>query len=247
MALAAGDRIVFYSSTNLKEWKFLNDFGVKPNQGDKSGVWECPAIVSLKDKDGNEHDVLIISENGDSRGSLMQYYIGKFSENGFESYYGETSIFWVDHGPDNYAAVPFHNDPKGRVILIGWLSNWIYAQQIPTSTWRGQMTIPRELKLQTVDSRLYLAQYPIAETENIVDTTRVWNMKSILPLTNEQTIDITSTLPFKTGSQNHVYNFYLIQFYFYFFPIFFLFFISLRSCHSRFIVCIVIFDILEHS
>ena len=33
-------------------------------------------------------------------------------------------------------------------VLIGWMSNWRYADRIPTATgdddgWRGEMTIPR--------------------------------------------------------------------------------------------------------
>lgn len=200
MALAAGDRIMFYSSENLLDWKQLNEFGLVPNYGDKSGVWECPSIVSLKDEQGNNHDILFVSENGDSRGSLWQYFVGKFNENGFTTIYGESNIFWADHGPDNYAAIPYHNDPKNRVIIIGWMNNWLYGQIIPTTTWRGQMTIPRELALKTIDGRIHLTQKPIEEFATIKDSSKVWNLPSSLIIAGEKTIDISSRMSFKTGS-----------------------------------------------
>lgn len=173
---------------------FVN--GVK---GDKSGVWECPFLATLKDAEGGEHDVLFVSENGPSRGSLQQYFIGKFTEGGFVNYYGESSQLWADHGPDNYASIPYHNDPQGRVIMIGWMSNWVYAAATPTP-WRGQMTIPRELALQRVDGRLYLTQQPIAELNKLIDSSRIWSLSSPLTVSGEKIIDLTAQIPFKTGS-----------------------------------------------
>ena len=39
MVLAAGDRVQFYNSTNLKDWEFLSEFGNNPGQGERRGVW----------------------------------------------------------------------------------------------------------------------------------------------------------------------------------------------------------------
>jgi levanase len=65
---------------------------------------------------------------------------------------------WLDFGRDNYAGVTFNNAPAGKRILIGWMSNWQYAQAVPTSPWRGQMTLPRELSLVSTPSGLRLSQ-----------------------------------------------------------------------------------------
>ncbi|XP_037032900.1 levanase-like [Bradysia coprophila] len=176
MAVAANDRIIFYSSTDLLSWTKLSEFGASPSQGDKSGVWECPAIVALTDENGTEYHVLIVSENGDAAGSVMQYFIGRFDGSYFVNLNGAATTLWLDHGPDNYAAVPFHNDPHGRVILIGWMSNWLYAQEIPTSTWRGQMTIPRALGLKTVNGNVYVVQQPIDDLLSIADTSKNWKI-----------------------------------------------------------------------
>lgn len=191
MALAANDRIIFYSSRDLLSWTERSQFGVSPYEGDKSGVWECPAVVSLKDEQGDEHDVLVVSENGDTAGSVMQYFIGKFDGTQFVNRNNVTTVLWLDHGPDNYAAVPFHNDPQDRVILIGWMNNWLYGQNIPTSTWRGQMTIPRELGLKTVNGNLHVVQQPIAELRSIADNSKHWKLTSPIDVGSSRTYNLT--------------------------------------------------------
>lgn len=199
MVLAVADRISFYSSVDLKSWDHLDDFGLSPIEGDKCGVWECPTLFTLADEQGNEHDILIVSENGDKCGSLLQYFIGQFNGTRFNSY-DTTKVLWADNGFDNYAAIPYRNDPNGRLILIGWLSNWLYAQIVPTTKWRGQMTIPREVALQTVDGNLHLIQRPVDELDTLIDPSRKWSLSTPLELTGDQTVDLTTQIPFETGS-----------------------------------------------
>lgn len=199
MVLAVNDRIKFFSSADLLAWNELSDFGVLPDEGDKSGVWECPSLITLMDEQGTEHDLLIISANGDSRSGLMQYFIGKFNGTAFNSY-DKTKVLRADNGFDNYAAIPYQNDPHGRVILIGWLSNWLYAQEIPTSIWRGQMTIPREVALQTIDGNIHLVQRPVDAFYTIIDSSRIWSLATPLEISGQQIVDLTSQIPFKTGS-----------------------------------------------
>lgn len=199
MALAVQDRIRFLTSTNLKNWQELSDFGMSPSEGDKSGVWECPSVVSLNDEQGNAHDILFVSENGDVKGSLLQYFVGTFNGITFKTY-NATRVLWAENGYDNYAAVPYHNDPQGRVILLGWLSNWLYAHAIPTSSWRGQMTIPRQLGIKTIDGQIYLTQSPINEFFSLLDLNRTWSLDSPITLNGAQTVSFTSQIPFKTDS-----------------------------------------------
>jgi len=49
VAMAAEQKVRFYNSDNLKDWKYLSDFG---GVGAVKGVWECPDIFPLK-VDGN--------------------------------------------------------------------------------------------------------------------------------------------------------------------------------------------------
>jgi fructan beta-fructosidase len=41
------------------------------------------------------------------------------------------------------------------------MSNWQYADKLPTSPWRGQMTIPRQLALRTFPEGIRLMQEPL--------------------------------------------------------------------------------------
>ena len=76
---------------------------------------------------------------------------------------------WVDWGADFYATQSWSDIPEkdGRRIWIAWMSNWMYAGAIPTSPWRGVMSIPREVGLTDVDGEIKLTQQPIRELENI--------------------------------------------------------------------------------
>jgi fructan beta-fructosidase len=38
----------------------------------------------------------------------------------------------------------------GRKLMLGWMSNWQYAQQVPTYRWRSAMTLPREVTLVNI-------------------------------------------------------------------------------------------------
>lgn len=76
---------------------------------------------------------------------------------------------WADWGTDNYAGRSFENAPENddRRIWMGWMSNWSYAGDLPTSTWRGAMTIPRTLEVLTRDGIPRLKQEPIEEMKSL--------------------------------------------------------------------------------
>jgi len=141
MAVALPDlhQIAFYSSPNLKEWTHLSNFGPA---AEIDGCWECPDLFELDSK-----WVLIVSLNpgGYQIGSGTQYFIGDW--NGKEFIPHGTKTRWLDYGRDNYAGVTFNEAPDGKKILMGWMSNWEYAHNVPTDPWRGSMTLPRELSL----------------------------------------------------------------------------------------------------
>ena len=68
---------------------------------------------------------------------------------------------WLDYGKDYYAAISFNDAPGGKRLMIGWMNNWQYANQVPTSPWRSAMSVPREVTLQTVDGKPRLVQTPV--------------------------------------------------------------------------------------
>lgn len=74
---------------------------------------------------------------------------------------------WLDFGRDFYAGTTFNNVPHGRRIMIAWMNNWQYAGLIPTDPWRSAMTVPRELKLKTLQGQVTLVQTPVEELKSL--------------------------------------------------------------------------------
>ena len=170
LILSAHDRIKIYSSTNLKVWKFESEFG--SDAGSHGGVWECPDLFEMKVKGGSESKwVLVVNMNpgGPNGGSGTQYFTGKFDGHQFLPDSRETK--WLDWGRDNYAGVTWSDVPKkdGRRLFIGWMSNWNYAQVVPTDPWRSAMTIPRELTLTKSAGNYAMQSLPVVETEKLLD------------------------------------------------------------------------------
>ena len=206
MALAAQDRIQFYKSSNLKNWEFASEFG--KNIGAHGGVWECPDFFEIKVEGTKETKwVLIVNLNpgGPNGGSGVQYFVGDFDGKTFtmdatfaERVKNEKAV-WADYGKDNYAGVTWNNVPSsdGRLLFIGWMSNWEYAQQVPTTTWRSSTTIPRELKLVKKQNHYNLVSTPVKEINNYVAKTiktKSKTGKGTLNLIENGKADLTQTV-----------------------------------------------------
>ena len=155
MVLAAQDKSLFYTSKNLTEWELAFEFGNKI--GAHGGVWECPDFFPIQVKDSNETKwVLIQSLNPGAYngGSGTQYFVGDFDGTNFTPVADQKNLeanhtYWLDFGKDNYAGVTWANTnmKEDRKLFIGWMSNWQYAEKVPTTKWRSSMTFPRELTL----------------------------------------------------------------------------------------------------
>lgn len=180
MSLAAGNKIMIYSSANLKEWKFESEFG--EDNGDHGGVWECPDLFPVKVKDSEEYKwALLVSINpsGPNGGSATQYFIGDFDgheftiDDKFSKQLDENKSVWLDYGRDNYAGVTWSNisDTDGRKLFIGWMSNWDYARDVPTYKWRSTMTVPRELNLIKKNNEYILKSIPVKELNDFKSKT----------------------------------------------------------------------------
>ncbi|SIT05848.1 glycoside hydrolase family 32 protein [Belliella pelovolcani] len=179
MSLAVKDKISFYTSPNLIDWIYQSDFN--PTWAAYGGVWECPDLFPLKTVEGEEKWVLLVSINpgGPNGGSATQYFVGDFDGEVFKS--ETTAIKWIDYGADNYAGVTWSDIPEedGRRLFIGWMSNWLYAQEVPTETWRSAMTLPRSLELIKLGNDFNLASKPIAELKKLRNKSMVVSGESI--------------------------------------------------------------------
>ena len=162
----------FYKSTDLISWNFLSSFGPAAAVG---GVWECPDLFPLV-FDDEEIWVLLISLNPGAikNGTGTQYFIGDFDGVSFTPRYATAEPRWLDFGRDNYAGVTFNNEPHGRRIFIGWMSNWQNRGNRPDTTWTNALTVPRELGLTKRGNELVLTQFPLCTPthEIIIDTTK---------------------------------------------------------------------------
>ncbi len=160
----------FYASPDLRHWEPLSDFGPAGAFHDPI-IWECPDLFPLEVEGelGVRKWVLIVSINtgGPAGGSGMQYFVGEFDGKQFitDSSIPPDSALWLDYGSDFYAGVTWSDIPEsdGRRILIGWMSNWNYSREVPTSPWRGAMTVPRSLTLARTEEGLRLIQKPVDE------------------------------------------------------------------------------------
>nr|ADZ31185.1 invertase [uncultured bacterium] len=167
MALATQQTITFFGSPDLKNWTRLSEFG--KNYGAHGGVWECPDLFPLE-FEGKTKWVLLVSINpgGPNGGSATQYFIGDFDGKTFSADPLPYPL-WVDYGRDDYAGVTFSNIGKndGRRIFMGWMSNWDYANDVPTKSFRNAMTLPRELKLASNGQHLILTSAPVSEVTKL--------------------------------------------------------------------------------
>ncbi|OAS21824.1 GH32 C-terminal domain-containing protein [Paenibacillus oryzisoli] len=184
MVVSGGDHIRFYTSTDLLHWTWTDNFGY--SQYIRGGVWECPDLFQLA-VDGNANNkkwVLMISTGGNpnTQGSSAEYFIGQVTAEGkFVNDNLPGKVLLTDSGKENYASMSFYNTPDNRRITLGWMSNWDYPFSFPTEGWKGQLTIPRELSLKTVNGNVILAQNPISELSSLRGTDFSVNNVSVTP------------------------------------------------------------------
>lgn len=190
MVIAASQEMQFYSSPNLREWTYESSFG--HGEGNHDGVWECPDLIRLPiDGSTQKKWVLLcnINPGGPFGGSATQYFIGEFNGKKFINDFPATTK-WMDWGKDHYATVTWSNAPDNRNIAIGWMSNWQYANQVPTTQYRSANTLPRDLSLYKVGKELYIRCAPAPEvtalrkkglSEKNIRVNNSYNISSFLP------------------------------------------------------------------
>jgi fructan beta-fructosidase len=159
-------KVRLLGSADLRRWEILSDFGPA---GATGGVWECPDLFPLA-VDGDAADtrwVLDVDLNpgGQAGGSGGQYFVGTFDGKTFVNDNPKDTTLWVDYGKDFYATISFAGIPESdaRRIWMGWMGNWLYANEEPTAPWRGVQSVPRALSLRRLPEGVRLTQAPVAE------------------------------------------------------------------------------------
>jgi len=172
VALPQQHKVQFYASDNLIDWEYLSDFGPT---GATGGIWECPDMFPIA-VDGDPENIkwvlhVDMNPGAIAGGSGSQFFVGDWDGETFtadESISGG-DVIWGDYGTDYYAAISWNNLPEedGRRIMLGWMSNWLYANDIPTDPWRSAMAVPRTIHLETIEENLKLVQRPVDELQTL--------------------------------------------------------------------------------
>lgn len=194
LALAVGQEVRFYSSPDMKHWTYESAFGA--GYGNHDGVWECPDLFELPEivkgkATGKSKWVLLLNINpgGPNGGSATQYFVGQWDGHNFTCEHTDTR--WMDYGKDHYATVSFWGAPNGRRTVIGWMSNWQYADRVPTRQFRSANTIARDLFLYTVDNQTYLGSRPSPEYDEVSDL-KADNLDRTLKIKGSCTITLSN-------------------------------------------------------
>ncbi|MBL7738772.1 MAG: glycoside hydrolase family 32 protein [Chitinophagaceae bacterium] len=185
VVLATDKKVRFYSSANLIQWQPLSDFGPA---GDVNGVWECPDLFEVPVEGEPRKTKWVLMH---SPAPYMQYFVGEFDGAAFKTGKATDKIFRPDYGPDYYAAITYKNLPvRSPVTSIGWVNNWNYANDIPTSPWKSAMSLPRKLSVKKINTEWVLLQQP-------VEAIRSLREKQLVQLKG-QTISGVKRLPVST-------------------------------------------------
>ncbi|WP_455512879.1 DUF4980 domain-containing protein [Leyella stercorea] len=164
MILAEGQHMNIYSSADLKDWKLESQFGAE--YGNHGGVWECPDLMKMKVRGTDEYKWMLIcniNPGGPFGGSATQYFVGQFDGHKFTCESAPEVTKWMDYGKDHYATVTFDNAPDGRHVAMAWMSNWQYANLVPTMQYRSANSVPRDLDLYEYEGQTYCGVTPSPE------------------------------------------------------------------------------------
>ncbi len=151
--------MLIYRSKSLSEgWEFAGKLNV-PGFEDFGGMWECPAIERIGDKDVlifcPQHMKLIhrgdvTNHNGYILGT-MDWSTLTFTPDG--------KFHVLDFGFDSYAAECANNSPDpASKILVAWMGLPDSSYPTDEDEWSGCLTLPRELRIR--DRRLIQVPLP---------------------------------------------------------------------------------------
>ena len=164
VSLPKEHKIRFYASADLKAWTLLSDFGP---DGDVAGDWECPDLLRIPSSAGSGKSSIWalkvgLNPGAPQGGSGEQYFLGNFDGTRFTASKEPGAHGWTNYGKDDYCAISFNGLAKTEEpVLLGWMNNWEYASKLPTSPWRGQMSLPRRLSFVRNGTGLALRQEPV--------------------------------------------------------------------------------------
>ncbi|MFW5950270.1 MAG: glycoside hydrolase family 32 protein [archaeon] len=150
--------IEIYSSDDLRSWTYENTYELTHSSG--ATAWECPDLYELP-VEGTEKTRWVMTNSADWDREV--HYVGDFDGDEFV----EDEQFLADEGHDFYAGMTWANEPENRRLLVGWMSHWEYAHDIPDLGWKGMLSFPRRVTLEQSDGEVEIRQRPARELEKV--------------------------------------------------------------------------------
>jgi fructan beta-fructosidase len=173
--VVAGGPLRFFSSDNLKDWH--------PEGMQNEIQTECPDIYKLEVGNTGTYK-WVLSEGG------RYYRVGDFKEvYGVWKFVDDNNAhFPMNFGKDSYAAQTYYGTdengtPDGRRIMINWMNNWDYCNNVApiTKTFNGSFDLQTELKLVNADAGIRLIQQPIDEYKTLRKSPTTFDNVTISP------------------------------------------------------------------
>lgn len=140
-------KFAILTSKTLKDWTKASELTVP-------GTDECPDLFEIPLDGDRSHKRWIFS------GANGNYMVGSFDGKVFTP---ETPVLASNHGPNSYAAQAYFNDPKGRVVQMGWMR----GVEFPGCSWNQQMSVPRILTLRSTSDGPRLFSNPAPELKRL--------------------------------------------------------------------------------
>lgn len=159
-ALHGDPAVLLYGSDDLLDWTYLGPVYRAPAHYRENGARaaECPDFFPLDGKWVMIMGFVGYTEPNTGRHNLLFALVGDFKDDRFMP--DTEALQILDFGTDYYAMQSF--EVGGRQIAFAWLFNWEYRK--PTgSPYSGEMSLPRELELDT-SGRLLMR--PAAELDD---------------------------------------------------------------------------------
>ena len=171
ITLSLEHKVHFYTSSDLKEWRYRGEYNRPASMAADWHLWEVPNLFEVPIEGTSGKKWVLTFSGGSAQGPEfggMKYVIGQFDGKTFTADAGETPRV-LDHGKDFYAASIVANGrtPLGEPIMMGWVNNFTYMTDLPTAPWKSAESLPRALALRHTSQGLRLVQKPISALESL--------------------------------------------------------------------------------
>jgi sucrose-6-phosphate hydrolase SacC (GH32 family) len=182
MLAATDQKIHFFGSSDLRQWRLLSSFGPA---GNTDLQWEKPQLLELPVAGMQDEKLWLLTiTSGHPAGkgfSAVQYFIGKFDGKIFVPETPEARL--LDYGRDFISTVRVQlADEAGNLkpIISGKIGNLLYGDELPDKRLHGMLAFPRMLSFKKSGNQTILIQQPFSDLPDSEPIKRVEDLTGIL-------------------------------------------------------------------